>query len=216
MLTVTGGAVLEGESQVALVDVFDGNSNLREGSPREFGGRGLSELPSPDPSLPEPGQTTCWTAGCPSPNARALLPQLMKLHRRHRCVCRVGELCPPASGDSLVRHRTSTSEAVTPTSPCPRTPPPTAGPAPAPVPQEPAPLRPLWDPSGAGGVGHGPVAGGPAAAPRSRPSLSPSTAGAAAGSRPRSGIRWPACPPPHGKSRSVGRTAADKMSAVSS
>lgn len=125
MLTVTGGAVLEGESQVGLVDVFDGNGNLREGG-----------------------------------NLR---------------------------------------EAAT-----------------APVPQEPAPVGPLWDPSGAGAVGPGPVAGGSAAAPQGRPSLSPSTAGAAAGSRPRSGIRWPACPPPRGKSRSVGRTATDKISVVSS
>lgn len=44
-----------------------------------------------------------------------------------------------------------------------------------------------------------------------RPSPSPSTAGAAAGSRPQSGTRSPACPPRRGKSHSAGRAAAEKM-----
>lgn len=43
-----------------------------------------------------------------------------------------------------------------------------------------------------------------------RPSLSPSSAGAAVGSRPQSGTRSPACPPRRGKSHSAERAVAEE------
>lgn len=45
-----------------------------------------------------------------------------------------------------------------------------------------------------------------------RPSPSPSSAGAAAGSTPQSGTRWPACPPPRGKSHSAERCSCSAPS----
>lgn len=64
VLTVAGGAVPEGEPQMGLVDILNGNSNLREKNPRECSRKGAGQPGWPSPPVP------CGAAGC---HVRALL-----------------------------------------------------------------------------------------------------------------------------------------------